>query len=231
MIFDRLTVIKRIDDYITPSGKRHTRWLCKCDCGNETSVIGYSLTHKKTKSCGCLSREVAKNTIYNIVKKYNTYDLSGDYGVGYTAKGEEFYFDLEDYYKIKDHCWRIDDSGYLQVKIKDEKIYMHRLIMECPDNLVVDHIYGKESRNDNRKSNLRICTQHENTMNCAMPKNNTSGVKGVTWDDYYKKWNAYITINYKKINLGYFVLFDDAVKARKEAENKYFGEYNYKNSN
>ena len=37
-------------------------------------------------------------------KKYNTYDLSGEYGIGYTSKGEEFYFDLDDYDKIKDYC-------------------------------------------------------------------------------------------------------------------------------
>ena len=43
-------------------------------------------------------------------------------------------------------------------------------------------------------------------------------------------WVAYISINYKQITLGYFHDFNDAVKARKQAEEKYFGEYSYDNS-
>ena len=39
-------------------------------------------------------------------KKYNKYDLSGEYGIGWTSNtNQEFYFDLEDYDKIKDYCW------------------------------------------------------------------------------------------------------------------------------
>ena len=165
----------------------------------------------------------------DINRKYNTYDLSGEYGIGYTSKGEEFYFDLEDYDLIKDYCWYINNDGYVQTNINRKQISMHRLIMNAPQDFVVDHKNGKETRNDNRKYNLRTCTQHENTMNCAVPSNNTSGIKGVTWDAFYNKWNAYITVNYKKINLGYFIKLEDAVKVRKEAEEKYFGEFNYKN--
>ena len=44
------------------------------------------------------------------IKKYNTYDLSGEYGIGYTTKGEKFLFDLEDYEKIKDYCWCVDKT-------------------------------------------------------------------------------------------------------------------------
>ena len=87
--FGMLTAIKRIDDYVTPSGRHRARWLCKCDCGNETVVIDNNLSKKNgTKSCGCLRRKFA----YNLNKSCNTYDLSGEYGVGYTSKGEEFYF-------------------------------------------------------------------------------------------------------------------------------------------
>ena len=67
-------------------------------------------------------------------------------------------------------------------------------------------------------------------MNSKLPNNNTSGIKGVCWNKNYQKWFAYIKINQKSINLGYFINFDDAVKARKEAEEKYFGEYSYDNS-
>jgi len=54
--YGRLTVIKRVSD-----GKnKHPRWLCKCDCGNETTVSGSNLMNNSTKSCGCLRRELGK---------------------------------------------------------------------------------------------------------------------------------------------------------------------------
>lgn len=64
--FGRLTVVSRADDYIAPNGKHHVRWLCKCDCGNETIVDVCQLVEGKTKSCGCLKDEVLSsgNTIH-----------------------------------------------------------------------------------------------------------------------------------------------------------------------
>ena len=59
---------------------------CKCDCGNYKNINYYSLVHNLTKSCGCLHNEIIKECN----KKYNKYDLSGDFGIGYTFKGEEF---------------------------------------------------------------------------------------------------------------------------------------------
>lgn len=55
--FGRLTVVKRAEKGLFKT----VRWLCKCDCGNETYVDSYSLTHGETTSCGCFHREcVAK---------------------------------------------------------------------------------------------------------------------------------------------------------------------------
>ena len=56
--FNRLTVIKRVEDYISPKGQRQVQWLCKCDCGNETVVNGASLKSGNVKSCGCLRKDV-----------------------------------------------------------------------------------------------------------------------------------------------------------------------------
>ena len=227
--FGRLIVIKRIEDYVEPSGRHRSKWLCKCDCGNEINIVGNALTRKNgTRSCGCF----AKENMSKIKKKYNTYDLSGDYGVGYTSKGEEFYFDLEDYDKIKDYCWRKNKEGYIISTNNETRktVLFHRIITNCPMNLMPDHIHGKETRHDNRKSNLRITTKQQNGMNSALSSNNTSGVVGVTWHKRDNVWQARIRVNYKYIHLGYFNCFEDAVKARKEAEEKYFGEYSYDNS-
>jgi hypothetical protein len=92
----------------------------------------------------------------------------------------------------------------------------------------VDHIRHK--RYDNRKSELRIIDNSKNQMNSVIKKNNTSGCKGVSWDKRAGKWYAYINVNKKRINLGKYINFEDAVKVRKGAEEKYFGEYSYDNS-
>jgi hypothetical protein len=51
--FERLTVIERAIN----NKNGQTQWLCKCLCGNKVTIVGYNLTHGKTKSCGCLHRE------------------------------------------------------------------------------------------------------------------------------------------------------------------------------
>ena len=85
--------------------KKHTTWICDCDCGNEAIVTTKRLKSGATRSCGCLAKE-----IHSGLQKPNDYDLSGEYGIGYTTKGEEFYFDLEDYDKIKDIRWYIKND-------------------------------------------------------------------------------------------------------------------------
>jgi len=120
-------------------------------------------------------KTIQRNKINN--KKYNTYDLTSDYGVGYTFKGEEFFFDLDDYNKIKDYCWRIDEDGYIATTLNRKNILMHRLVMNCPDDMEVDHKF--HNNYDCRKEFLRIVNASQNQMNRRIHKNNTSGVKGV----------------------------------------------------
>ena len=161
-------------------------------------------------------------------KRFNTYDISGEYGIGYTFKGEEFYFDLEDYNLIKNYCWCVDRYGYVRGNVYKDKIKFHRLVTNCNDDMIVDHI--NHNKLDNRKINLRICNKHENNMNKSILSSNTSGVTGVTFDKNKNKWMAQIGYKGKNIYLGRYTNFEDAVNARKEAEEKYFGEYSYENS-
>lgn len=55
--FDKLTIIKELNQHIYPSGKSRRRFLCKCDCGNETIVLINEL-NGNTKSCGCWRKEI-----------------------------------------------------------------------------------------------------------------------------------------------------------------------------
>lgn len=205
-------------------------WNCKCDCGNETIVTSSSLINGSTKSCGCYRSDV---TIYNnkILKhKFNTYDLSGEYGIGYTSKGEEFYFDLDDYELIKDYCWHLNSKGYVCTNINKEYITMHRFILGYgfvnDNDVIIDHIFHNII--DNRKENLRVTNNINNCRNHILSKRNKTGISGVCFKD--DVFIAYIGVEYKTINLGSYYIFHDAVKARKEAEEKYFGEYSYDNS-
>ena len=223
--FGRLVVTGRAKDYISPKERSLPQWLCKCDCGNDVVVLGNNLKRKTVISCGCYSQECRHMTKN---KRYNTYDLSGDYGIGYTSKGKEFYFDLEDYDLIKDYCWCIDAKGY--VCASPNTLLMHRVVTQCPDMLMVDHIHGKETRNDNRKSNLRICTNQQNNFNKGLRKDNTSGITGVSWNKRDKVWVVTMRLNGKSRHLGQFTNFNEAIKIRKLAEEKYFGEFSYDNS-
>lgn len=172
--FGKYTVVKQVDkpSYLKNKG---TYWLCRCDCGNETIMATGTINRNHSLSCGKC--------------RCSNYDLSGEYGVGYTLKGEKFYFDTE-------------------------------------DKIVVDHINHRKY--DNRKFNLRTASRSQNNMNVGLKSNNTSGVTGVRWNKNRNKWESYIVINKKYIYLGLFKEFEDAVKARRKAEEKYFGEYAYK---
>lgn len=216
------------NDYISPHGIHQKRWICQCQCGNIISVNGNCLKNGNTKSCGC-------NTLYlfreNRCHK-NTYNLDGEFGVGYSSNGKEFYFDLDDYDLIKNYNWIVDQTGYVRTSSNngEKNILMHRLIMKPEnDKIYIDHIH-MERKNDNRKSNLRMATKSQNGMNIPIRSNNSSGVTGVSFDKRLDKWHSYINKDGVRDNLGWFDNFEDAVATRKIAEEKYFRERSYDNS-
>ena len=207
--FNKLTAIERC-------GYKHgrTAWKCQCECGNIVIATAHDLKQNRVKSCGCISG-------------VNTYDLSNDYGIGYTVKNEQFLFDLEDYDLISDRCWYVNANGYLTAKRNNVSILLHRIVTHCPNDMKVDHI--NHNKLDNRKVNLRVCTDMENSKNKGLRKDNKSGVTGVVWNNDKNKWTVNIRCNNKRMYLGAYDDFDTAVKVRKQAEEKYFGEWSYDN--
>ena len=159
-------------------------------------------------------------------KKYNKYDLkSFEYGVGYTLKGEEFYFDLEDYDKIKDYCWNVStrkENNYKTLNARDCKnnktVRFANIIM---NSKYVDHI--NKNTLDNRKSNLRICSQNQNSRNQSKPYNSNCPFMGVSFIN--GKYYSRIGVNKKKIHLGTFNTLEEAIIVRLKAEKEYFGEF------
>ena len=107
---------------------------------------------------------------------------------------------------------------------KQKLIQMHRIIINAPKHLQVDHVNGDGL--DNRKENLRLCTHQENHFNIKNThKNNKLRTKGITWHKTIKKFRAQIMINKKAIHLGYFNVMGDADSAYRIAEEKYFGKF------
>lgn len=233
--FEKLLVIKRVEDRIGVSGRRTPFWECLCDCGNHTFVSSYNLKKGQVKSCGCYRSEWAKQNSSVIKYRNNIYEFYENYSICYTEdKKFKWLFDKEDYEIIKPYYWTTSESktGYAEAKDPSigRNIQMSRLIMglKYGDKKEVDHI--NHDVHDNRKQNLRICTRSENNWNIGTRSNNKSGVTGVSWDKKSNKWVVHISYNGKDHNLGAYFDFNEAVKIRKEAEEKYFGEYSYDNS-
>ena len=119
------------------------------------------------------------------------------------------------------------DKGYVRRNIKiDGKrnhVYMHRVIIDAPEELQVDH--KNLNTLDNRKSNLRLVTHSGNQFNRKKYRTNTSGFKGVTWNKNHQKWQAQLQLNKKRMYLGFFESCRDAAMAYNIAAEKYHGEY------
>ena len=121
----------------------------------------------------------------------NRYDLSGEYGIGYSHKNIPFYFDLEDYNLIQNIYWNVKKDMYVEGINNGKYVSLHRIIMGEPD-CYVDHI--NHHPEDNRKINLRLANPTKNQSNRKININNKSGVKGV----YQTKdlfWMAELTYN------------------------------------
>jgi hypothetical protein len=220
LVFGKLTVIGMSDEYyVEPkTGVKRVKWRCKCECGNFVNVVGGDLTRKNrgTKSCGC----IVVQAIIDASKKYNQYDLSGEYGIGYCSNtGNEFYFDLEDYDKIKDYCWyeligKKDEYHSLctMKPMERKQIKMHQVLgFDAPDHIDRNPL-------NNRKTNLRTATTSQNMCNRSLFKNNTSGYTGVYQRKHDGKWVAQITIESNQIYVGQFDTKEEAILARLNAE-------------
>lgn len=121
------------------------------------------------------------------------------------------------------------DRGYVAIRIGGSIYYAHRLAWsiktgeDLPASVEIDHRDGNPA--NNVWSNLRLATPQQNKRNMRTPGHNTSGVKGVTFRQSRRKWQAQISIDNKCKYLGSFKSFDEAVAARLSAEQKEFGEF------
>lgn len=199
-----------------------TKKCCVDGCNNKSMSKGYCSKHyAQVKKWGRVTDNINVNN-YKYILSDNCVEIT-IYNKGSDDIKSVCKIDLEDMEVCKNHKWHLLSSGYFATRINDKIVLLHRLITNCDDDLVVDHI--NKDKLDNRKSNLRICKQQENCCNGSKSINNTSGIIGVTWDKNRNKWQAQIMINYCNKILGRYIDKNDAIITRLKAELEYFGEF------
>jgi hypothetical protein len=151
------------------------------------------------------------------------------------AAGVHAVVDASDFGLISGHCWSLDPKGryavaYTELADASRCIRMHRLIMQPRSDQVVDHINGDGL--DNRRANLRVCSQAENCRNRRKFGGWTSRYKGVSLAKGRKKpWRAQIRHGQKVRCLGYFASEEEAARVYDAVATKMFGEYARLNQN
>lgn len=154
------------------------------------------------------------------------------------TQGKFAIVDDDDYGESMKHKWYASKKhygGYVAKRNtliggkKTHSVYMHREIMGLKrgDRKQVDHINHKTL--DNRRQNLRLCTNQQNQMNRGPDRKNISSFKGVSWDRDNKKWRAQLGFNGRNKHLGRYASPIEAAKAYDKAAIKYFGEFAHLN--
>lgn len=122
-------------------------------------------------------------------------------------------------------------TQYAQSTVNHESgrrnIMMHRLIMSAPKGMQVDHINGDGL--DNRRSNLRLVTNSQNSYNRGVAKNNVSGFKGVGFHKKSGKWQARIAVDRKRKHIGLYDTPEQAAEAYEAESKKLHGVYSWAN--
>lgn len=149
----------------------------------------------------------------------------------YTSNNQPVVVDSSDYEWLSKYSWFISlcPNSYVRTCVHGKSIKMHRMIAGVTDpKIKVDH-KDRDVLN-NRRENLRVGTQGQNTFNQGLRSNSSTGYKGVSFIKRLGKFCAYIDANKKRINIGCFLTAEEASKARDEYAKRLHGEFACLNS-
>lgn len=208
--------------------------ICGRECNKKISLYGYTLCSKhmhQLRKYGEFkdnnprsSKDPNEYRICNNIVIFDVYDQQSN-------KNGEFVIDIEDLEKVKKYRWRKSYGRIVtgnNTKTRPTIYLAHLLLGVDSTNYYnkIDHIDGDPS--NNRKSNLRRCTQGQNTLNKSFMTNNTSGIIGVTKEHRPGRktnWCAEIRMNNNRWHIGSYITIEEAAYARYIAETILFGEF------
>lgn len=172
----------------------NSKWLCRCDCGEERIIRVGAILQDTIKKCKCL--KVKQELTSDTLKSRIFYDPNTGYFNWILPKGRGI--------KFGDLAGSKSNSGYTRISFSGKMYQAHRLAWlyvmgEWPKNHI-DHING--IRDDNRLCNLREANPTENVNNSKKRADNTSGFRGLYFNKNKNKWDAECVVNKINIFLG-----------------------------
>lgn len=175
-------------------------YMCKClRCGTLCKHTYGQITSSKSSRCESCPPD------------YH-FSIEGDHARGVLSDGSCFIVDVCAVPLAETVFWRNDTNGYIVGVIHtpegNRQISLHRFVIGADENAVVDHI--NRDRHDCRASNLRLVTQHQNSLNKSYLHKSVSGYLGVTKMPGNSRYQARIGLNNRMIHLG---VTKDAVEA------------------
>jgi len=154
---------------------------------------------------------------------YSLLPLLGKRGEGLHSK-----VDGDVYFWAKNFCWFVTANGYVATRTGARTITLHRILMDSPVGMDVDHVNGDKI--DNRRENLRTVTRQQNVRNNGPRRNGQSRFKGVTFHKKSRKWAARIVLGGgANLHLGLFVSEEAAARAYDASASTHFGEHAWLN--
>ncbi len=203
--FGRLTVVK------IKRENKCTYYYCKCDCGNELWVRSDCLISGNTKSCGCLNKK----------NRFKTKNIKGEkfnklIAIEPTNKRDKNNGSV--IWKCKCDCKNIVYVSYGDLVFGKTKSCGCSISEVSKENI-------KKAYKKNIKNNVVEGTNLAAIGRKELIASNTSGIKGVRWDKSKNKWVAEIQFKKKRYFLGRYKDKEEAIQARKTAEEKLFGKF------